>query len=70
MVNGWLKSPIPGIGKAQCPLRATKRAHFRHEICVNQHKPTPPGQSEVVLDQAILGLLINGRRRSPWGIKE
>jgi hypothetical protein len=29
-----------------------------------------PGHSEVVLDQAILGLLINGRQRSPWGIKE
>jgi hypothetical protein len=28
------------------------------------------GRSEVVLDQAILGLLINGRQRSPWGIKE
>jgi len=29
-----------------------------------------PGRSEVVLDQAILGLLINGRQRLPWGIKE
>jgi hypothetical protein len=70
MVNGWLKSPIPGRDKAQCLPRATKRAHFRHEICVNQQKPTLPGQSEVVLDQAILGLLINERQRSPRGIKE
>jgi len=51
-------------------MQATKRAHFRHETCVNQRKPTLPGHSEVVLDQAILGLLINERRRSPWGIKE
>ncbi|CAN7334421.1 hypothetical protein LJR220_002948 [Bradyrhizobium sp. LjRoot220] len=29
-----------------------------------------PGRSEVVLDQAILGLLINGRQRLPWGIKK
>jgi hypothetical protein len=27
-------------------------------------------RSEVVLDQAILGLLINERQRLPWGIKE
>jgi hypothetical protein len=70
MVNGWLKSAILGGDKARCPPPATKPAHFRHEICVNQQKPTWLGQSEVVLDQAILGLLINGRRRSPWGIKE
>jgi hypothetical protein len=29
-----------------------------------------PGRSEVVLDQAILGLLINGRQRLPWGVKK
>jgi hypothetical protein len=28
------------------------------------------GRSEVVLDQTILGLLINGWQRLPWGIKE
>jgi len=27
-------------------------------------------RSEVVLEQAILGLLINGRQGVPWGIKE
>jgi hypothetical protein len=43
MVNGWLKSPILDKDKGQCPLLATKRAHFRHEICVNQQKPTLPG---------------------------
>jgi hypothetical protein len=70
MVNGWLKSRLSGGGKARCQLAATKRAHFRHEICVNQQKPTWLGHSEVVLDQAILGLLINERQRSPRGIKE
>jgi hypothetical protein len=70
MVNGWLKSPNPGSDEAQCPLPTTKRAHFRHEICVNQQSRRNPGHSEVVLDQAILGLLINARQRSPWGIKE
>jgi hypothetical protein len=70
MVNGWLKSPIPGRDKAECPPQATKRAHFRHEICVNQQKPTLPGQPEVVLDQAILGLLINGWQRLPREIKQ
>jgi hypothetical protein len=63
MVNGWLKSRPLAIA-------ATKRAHFRHESCVNQQKPTPFARSEVVLDQAILGLLINGRQVLPWGIKE
>jgi hypothetical protein len=59
MVNGWLKSRDngPNIG-ARRPSGA-KRAHFRHESCVNQRKSMPRARSEVVLDQAILGLLIN-----------
>jgi hypothetical protein len=68
MVNGWLKLPIRGVNNGRCPAPATKRAHFRHEICVNQQSQRCPGRSEVVLDQAILGLLINGRQRLPWGI--
>jgi hypothetical protein len=28
---------------SQYPLTATKRAHFRHENCVNQHQPTRLG---------------------------
>jgi hypothetical protein len=70
MVNGWLKSAILGGTTQAAPARTTKRAHFRHEICVNQQRPTRPGRSEVVLDQAILGLLINGRQRLPWGVKK
>jgi hypothetical protein len=35
-----------------------KAAHFRHESCVNQQMPRTPGRAEVVLEQAILGLLI------------
>jgi hypothetical protein len=70
MVNGWLKSVILGVDNATAPVRTTERAHFRHEICVNQQRSTPPRCSEVVLEQAILGLLINGRQRLPWGIKE
>jgi hypothetical protein len=70
MVNGWLKSAIRGADNEPAPSTATKRAHFRHEICINQQSPTRPGRSEVVLDQAILGLLIKWRQRLPWGIKE
>jgi hypothetical protein len=70
MVNGWLKSPIPGMDNARWLLPATKRAHFRHEIYVNQRKSTPPAHSEVVLDQAILGLLINGGSARRAELKE
>jgi hypothetical protein len=70
MVNGWLKSAILDVDSAPAPSTATERAHFRHETCVNQQRPTRSERSKVVLDQAILGLLINGRQRLPWGIKE
>jgi hypothetical protein len=39
MVNGWLKLRSATADIRQCPLTATKRAHFRHENCVNQHQP-------------------------------
>jgi hypothetical protein len=70
MVNGWLKLGSNAVDIRQCPLTAPKRAHFRHENCVNQHQPTRLGRSEVVLAQAILGLLINRTAASPRGIKE
>jgi hypothetical protein len=43
MVNGWLKlrSSTGDIG--QYPPTAAKRAHFRHENCVNQQQPTRLG---------------------------
>jgi hypothetical protein len=59
MVNGWLKSGASAAGISRRPPTAPERAHFRHENCVNQQRPTPLGRSEVVLAQAILGLLIN-----------
>jgi hypothetical protein len=59
MVNGWLKLRSSATAIGRCPLTAPKRAHFRHENCVNQQQPTRRGRSEVVLAQAILGLLIN-----------
>jgi hypothetical protein len=43
MVNGWLKSAIRGVDNAPAAATGTKPAHFRHEICVNQQRPTPPG---------------------------
>jgi hypothetical protein len=43
MVNGWLKSAILGVDNAAAAAQSTKRAHFRHEICVNQQRPTRPG---------------------------
>jgi hypothetical protein len=59
MVNGWLKLRLSAADIGQSPPTATKRAHFRHENCVNQHRRRGLGRSEVVLAQAILGLLIN-----------
>jgi hypothetical protein len=58
MVNGWLKSRDNGPNIGAGPPSGAKRAHFRHESCVNQRKSMPRARSEVVLDQAILGLLI------------
>jgi hypothetical protein len=43
MVNGWLKLPSAAADIGQCPLPATKRAHFRHENCVNQQASTQLG---------------------------
>jgi hypothetical protein len=34
------------------------RAHFRHRSCINQQRYRPRGALEVVLVQAILGLLL------------
>jgi hypothetical protein len=62
MVNSWLKSnraAVDGTLLARANrLIATKRAHFRHRSCVNQQSATASGRLEVVLDQAILGLLL------------
>jgi hypothetical protein len=60
MVNGWLKSLTPAANNGRYPGQGDETSAFRHESCVNQQNPTRPGRSEVVLDQTILGLLING----------
>jgi hypothetical protein len=70
MVNGWLKSPIPGIDTAQYEPRAANERIFATKSALTSWGQRYPGRSEVVLDQAILGLLINGRQRLPWGIKK
>jgi hypothetical protein len=59
MVNGRLKLRSITADIGQCAPTTAKRAHFRHENCVNQQRPTRLGRSEVVLAQTILGLLIN-----------
>jgi hypothetical protein len=43
MVNGWLKSPLPAAGTRPMSAKAAKRAHFRHENCVNQQASTRLG---------------------------
>jgi len=70
MVNGWLKLAILGPDNASLPARTTKRAHFAPKSALTSKANAARGRSEVVLDQAILGLLINGRQRLPRGIKE
>jgi hypothetical protein len=43
MVNGWLKLRFSAVDISQWPPTAAKRAHFRHENCVNQQQPTRHG---------------------------
>jgi hypothetical protein len=70
MVNGWLKSAIRGVDDAPASSTATNERIFATKSALTSKGQCGPGRSEVVLDQAILGLLINGRQRLPWGIKE
>jgi hypothetical protein len=70
MVNRWLKSSIRRMDNAPVPWLTTKPAHFATKSALTSKGQRGPGRSEVVLDQAILGLLINGRQRLPRGIKE
>jgi hypothetical protein len=67
MVNGGLKSAIRGVNNGPAPSTATKRAHFATKSALTSKGQRRPRRSEVVLDQAILGLLINGRQRLPVG---
>jgi len=70
MVNGRLKSAIRGVDNAPAPSTVTNKRIFATKSALTSKGQRGPGRSEVVLDQAILGLLINGRQRLPWGIKE
>jgi len=70
MVNGWLKPAIRGVDNAPAPSSATNKRIFATKSAFTSKRQRGPGRSEVVLDQAILGLLINGRQRLPWGIKD
>jgi hypothetical protein len=60
MVNGWLKSLTPAANNGRYPDQGTKRAHFTTKAALTSKPRRGPGRSEVVLDQTILGLLING----------
>ena len=69
MVNGWLKPAIRGVDNTPAPSSATNKRIFATKSALTSKRQRGPGRSEVVLDQAILGLLINGRQRLPWRIK-
>jgi hypothetical protein len=62
MVNSGLRLPDGAVDNGRCRLLtarlAARQAHFRHDGCVNRMAPIGPGRPEVVLDQAILGLLL------------
>jgi hypothetical protein len=70
MVNGWLKSPILDVDNATAPSRTTNERIFATKSALTSKGQRGGGRSEVVLDQTILGLLINERQRLPWGIKK
>jgi hypothetical protein len=70
MVNGWLKSGILGGTTHKGPRRRQNERIFATKTALTSKGQRGPGRSKVVLDQAILGLLINRRQRLPWGIKE
>jgi len=70
MVNGWLKPAIRGVDNTPAPSSATNKRIFATKSALTSKCQHGPKRSEVVLDQAILGLLINGRKLLPWGIKK
>jgi hypothetical protein len=59
MVNGWLKSLALAANISQSAPAEVKRAYFATKPALTSSGQRNPGRSEVVLDQAILGLLIN-----------
>jgi hypothetical protein len=70
MVNGRLKSAISAVDNTLAREQRQNERIFATKPALTSKGQCGAGRSEVVLDQAILGLLINGRQRLPWGIKE
>jgi hypothetical protein len=67
MVNGWLKSPHSG---PDCFRQRQDQRIFATKTALTSSYQRDFGRSEVVLDPAILGLLINRAAASPRGIKK
>jgi hypothetical protein len=59
MVNGRLKLRSSAVGISQWPLTATNERIFATKTALTSSSRPGLGRSEVVLAQAILGLLIN-----------
>jgi hypothetical protein len=59
MVNGWLKLRSSAVAISQCPLTAANERIFATKTALTSTSRRDLGRSEVVLAQAILGLLIN-----------
>jgi hypothetical protein len=73
MVNRRLKSAAEAVDKDDCRSLATDkpavRAHFRHDGCVNPILTIGLRCPEVVLAQAILGLLLVSTAYLPWELR-
>jgi hypothetical protein len=59
MVNGWLKLPSAAADIGQCRCQRQNERIFATKTALTSSSRRGLGRSEVVLAQAILGLLIN-----------
>jgi len=59
MVNGWLKLRSATTDISQCPPTGQNERIFATKTALTSGNQRGLGRSEVVLAQAILGLLIN-----------
>jgi hypothetical protein len=60
MVNDWLKSQTSPKGGCHCAPEDAKQRTFATKPALTSPRQRRPGRSEVVLEETILGLLING----------
>jgi hypothetical protein len=67
MVNGWLKLRSRAADIGQYPVTATNERIFATKTALTSTSRRDFGRSEVVLAQAILGLLINRTAASAAG---